>query len=204
MDFVCSQVWATSTCAGIVAIIAKKQSQATTLDWNKAILQVIDLRSFSSLWYWLFIAIAWSTVSHWVLGVPYDMVQRAMRQGGQAEIDLADLVRVNVSRQLNTAAVAGMWLIGFLFFGLTALASLAFWYKVEFAQALFLLLFPMSFVGALGISTSRLIEATNPAGDDLIAVLHRHRFYIQIIGMIAIFTTALYGMFHNLAVVRVF
>ncbi|MDO7630423.1 MAG: component of SufBCD complex, partial [Loktanella sp.] len=57
------------------------------MDWNKAILQVIDLRSFSSLWYWLFIAIAWSTVSHWVLGVPYDMVQRAKRQGGQAEID---------------------------------------------------------------------------------------------------------------------
>lgn len=68
------------------------------------------------------VAVVWSTVSHWVLGVPFDMIQRAKRHGGQAEIDLSDMVRINVNRQLTTASVAGVWLIGILFFVLSALA----------------------------------------------------------------------------------
>ena len=202
MDFVRSQVWATLTCAASVPIIEKKQSQAAALDWSKALLHVIDLGSFSSLWYWIGVAIAWSTVSHWVIGVPYDMITRAKRNGGQAEIDLADIVRINVNRQLHTAAIAGIWLIGIVFFLLTMLGALGFVYRIELAQAIFLVVFPMSFVGALSLSTSRLIAATNPEGADLIAVLLRHRLWTQIIGMIAIFFTGLYGMFQNLAVVR--
>ncbi len=173
------------------------------MDWSKAILHVIDLGSFSSLWYWIGVAVVWSTVSHWVLGVPYDMIQRAKKHGGQAEIDLADLVRVNVTRQMNATAVAGVWLIGILFFVLTMLAALGFIYRIELAQAIFLVVFPMSFVGTTSVSTSRLIAATNPEGEALYKILLRHRLWTQIIGMIAIFITGLYGMFHNLAVVRV-
>lgn len=166
-------------------------------------MHVIDLGSFSSLWYWIGVAIIWSTVSHWVLGVPYDMITRAKRHGGQAEADLHDMVRINVNRQLNVAAVAGIWLIAILFFVLSMLAALGFIYRIEVAQAIFLIVFPMSFVGALSVSTSRLIAATSPEGEALYAVLTRHRLWTQIIGMIAIFITGLYGMFHNLAVVRV-
>lgn len=166
-------------------------------------MHVIDLGSFSSLWYWIGVAIIWSTVSHWVLGVPYDMITRAKRHGGQAEADLHDMVRINVNRQLNVAAVAGIWLIAILFFALSMLGALGFIYRIEVAQAIFLIVFPMSFVGALSVSTSRLIAATSPEGAALYAVLTRHRLWTQIIGMIAIFITGLYGMFHNLAVVRV-
>ena len=137
-----------------------------------------------------------------MLGVPFDLIQRAKRHGGQADIDLTDLVRVNVNRQLTIAAVAGIWLIGFLFFVLSVLAGLGFIYRIELAQAIFLLVFPMSFVAALTLSTSRLIAATSPQGEALYAILLRHRLWTQIIGMIAIFVTGLYGMFHNLAVVR--
>lgn len=172
------------------------------MDWNNAILHVINLRSFSSIWYWIVVAVMWSTVSHWVLGVPFDLIQRAKRHGGQADIDLSDLVRINVNRQLTTAAVAGIWLIGFLFFVLSTLAGLGFIYHVELAQAIFLLVLPMSFVGAITVSTSRLIAATTPEGDALYAILLRHRLWTQLIGMVAIFITGLYGMFHNLAVVR--
>lgn len=203
MDFVGLQVWATGGCAANTTSIEKRQSQAAELDWSRAILHVIDLGSFSSLWYWIGVAIVWSTVSHWVLGIPYDLIQRAKRQGGQAETDLNDLVRINVNRQLNAAAVAGIWLIGILFFVLSMLAGLGFIYRIEVAQAIFLIVFPMSFVGALSVSTSRLIAATDPEGEALFAVLHRHRLWTQIIGMVAIFITGLYGMFHNLAVVRV-
>ncbi|MEM9756043.1 MAG: component of SufBCD complex, partial [Pseudomonadota bacterium] len=31
---------------------------------------VIDLRSFSNLWYWIVLAVFWSSASHWGLGVP--------------------------------------------------------------------------------------------------------------------------------------
>ncbi len=55
------------------------------------------MRSFSNLWYWIALAVTWSTASHWVLGVPFDMVLRARRHGGDAERDLEDMVRVNVS-----------------------------------------------------------------------------------------------------------
>lgn len=172
------------------------------MDWNNAILHVINLRSFSSIWYWIMVAVVWSTASHWVLGVPFDMIQRAKRHGGQAELDLVDMVRINVNRQLTTAAVAGVWLIGILFFALSTLAGLGFIYNIEMAQAIFLLAFPISIIGAISVSASRLIVATNPEGDALHNVLMRHRIWTQIIGMIAIFVTGLYGMFHSLAVVR--
>jgi hypothetical protein len=172
------------------------------LDWSKAILQVIDLRSFSSLWYWVLVAILWSTITNWVMGVPSDMIHRARSKGGQAAEDLADLVRINVNRQLNMAAIAGLWLLGISCFLLTTMAALGFVYGVELAQALFLLMFPLAIIGSMTLSTGRLIAATNPQGEDLYRILLRQRLWMQIIGMISIFVTALYGMFQNLAVVR--
>ena len=101
------------------------------MDWFQLITEVIDLRSFSNLWYWIGLAVVWSTVSHWVLGVPYDIVLRARRRGGQAMEDLEDLARINVNRILQ---------------------------------------------------------------------LVRHRFWTQLIGMVAIFVTAMWGMYKNLYV----
>ena len=57
-------------------------------------LEVIDLRSFSNLWYWIALAVLWSSISHWVLGVPHDMIHRARREGGQV---LADAVPVQLA-----------------------------------------------------------------------------------------------------------
>ena len=150
------------------------------LDWHQTVFELIDMRSFSNLWFWIALAVMWSTASHWVIGVPYDLVLRARRQGGQAETDLEDLVRVNVNRLLYVARVSGLWLLGFGCFFLTALAITGFAYHVEFAQAVFLLLFPMSIVG-------------------LHRRLGRHRFFTQFIGMISIFLTAMWGMFQNLS-----
>lgn len=169
------------------------------LDWHQTVFELIDMRSFSNLWFWIALAVMWSTASHWVIGVPYDLVLRARRQGGQAETDLEDLVRVNVNRLLYVARVSGLWLLGFGCFFLTALAITGFAYHVEFAQAVFLLLFPMSIVGLLSLSTARLIETEHLVGEDLHRRLGRHRFFTQFIGMISIFLTAMWGMFQNLS-----
>ncbi len=172
------------------------------MDWSQALFQLIDIASFSSLWYWIMLAVVWSSVSHWVLGVPYDLIARAKRHGGQAEQDMMDLVRINVNRMLGIARTAGIILIAFVSFALTSLAVLGFWYRVELAQAIFLIAFPLSIVGAVSLSTSRLIHAADPEGDALFAALNRHRLWTQIIGMIAIFVTAMYGMYQNLDAVR--
>lgn len=169
------------------------------MDWSKALLEVIDVGSFSALWYWIVLAVAWSMTSHWVLGVPFDMVLRAKRQNGSAQHDLEDLVGINVRRLLGLARESGPWIVGFVAFLHTALALLAFWYGIELAQAVFLVLFPLSLVGALSLSTAARIASEAPQGEALCRLLQRHRMAIQGIGMFAIFVTAIYGMFQNFA-----
>jgi hypothetical protein len=167
------------------------------LDWTTTVFEVIDMRSFSNLWYWLVLAAIWSTTSHWVLGVPYDMIQRARKNGGIAQEHLETITMINVERILYIGRVSGLWLLGLTSFLLTGLGLLAFAYDVEFAQALFLIAMPMTLVGALSLSTARLIETHNPSGAALHKRLFRHRLYTQIIGMISIFVTAMYGMYVN-------
>ena len=167
------------------------------MDWYQTLFELIDMRSFSNLWFWMVLAVVWSTASHWVLGVPYDMVLRAKRQGDQAEVDLEDMVRINVNRLLYIGQVSGLWLAGFSCFFLTLLGLTGFVYGMEFAQAVFLLAFPLSLVGMLSLSTARLIQAEGASGERLYKRLNRQRLYTQLIGMVSIFVTALWGMYQN-------
>ena len=167
------------------------------LDWTKLIFDLIDLRSFSNLWYWIALAVTWSSASHWVLGVPFDMVLRARRLGGQSEADLADIVRVNVSRILYIVEEAGHILTALVSFGLTSLILLGFVYGSEFCQALVLLLLPLSVVGMMTVSTARRIRASGDTGEALHRRLSLHRVTVQVIGMISIFITAFWGMLQN-------
>ncbi|MFT7593782.1 MAG: hypothetical protein ACI8R4_001098 [Paracoccaceae bacterium] len=170
------------------------------MNWYTSIFELIDMRSFSNLWFWIALAVAWSSASHWILGVPYDMILRARRVGGQSEMDLEDIARVNVNRLLYIGRVSGLWILGFTCFLLSGLAVLGFAYDVEFAQAVFLLGFPMSLVGLLNLSTARLIEGEGATGALLHKRLLRCRIYTQMIGTAAIFVTALWGMYQNLTI----
>ena len=170
------------------------------MDWTNTIFNVIEIRSFSNIWFWISLAVVWSSVSHWVLGVPFDMIQKARKVGGQAEIDLNVMVRINVNRLLYIGRVSGLVLLTFLAFAFTSLAILAFAYDVEFAQAVFLLAFPLTFVGGLSLSTSQIISRQQPEGEALCARLSKHRIITQFIGMVSIFITAMYGIYQNLAV----
>lgn len=172
------------------------------MSWSEIIYLLIDFGSFSSLWYWIMVAVVWSSVSHWVLGVPYDLIARARRTGGQAEADLLDMVRINVNRLLGIAQSAGLILAALLSFVLTSLIVLGFYYRVELAQAVFLIAFPLTIVGAVSLATSRKLRAADPEAAELYPMLQKHRVITQIIGMIAIFITAMYGMYQNLDAVR--
>jgi hypothetical protein len=73
-------------------------------------------------------------------------------------------------------------------------------YDVEFAQALILLVGPLGFLALLSFRTSRIIREQGVQGDDLVRKLLRHRFATQMIGVLSIFVTAMYGMYQNLYV----
>ena len=169
------------------------------MSFHQAVFEIIDMRSFSNLWYWIGLAVIWSSASHWVLGVPFDMVGRARRKGGEAVEDLEMLVSVNVRRRLVIAQTAGLWIVGLAAAALTALALLGFVYDLEFAQALFLIAFPMSLVGLLGHRTARIIVSRGETGPELWRRLSLHRFFVQLIGVVAIFVTALWGMWRLLS-----
>lgn len=171
------------------------------MDWYDSVFEVIDLRSFSNLWYWIALAVLWSSVSHWILGVPYDTILRARRKKPDTAVqDLHDLTRVNVNRILYIAEVSGSWMTLFGSAMLTALGLSAFVYGVEFAQAVFLMVLPMSILAVLSVRTARIIRAKELQDDDLIRQLLRHRFGTQLIGVASIFVTAMYGMYKNLYV----
>ncbi|MEX0303112.1 MAG: component of SufBCD complex [Leisingera sp.] len=169
------------------------------MDLFQIIYEMIELRSFSNLWYWISLAVLWSSASHWILGVPYDMVYRAQRKGGQAEQDLEDITRVNVNRVLYIAEVSGPWLVALSCFLLSALAMLGFVYLMEIAQAVFLLLFPMAVVGLISYGTARRIAQDGAAGKELRRRLAFCRLCVQFVGVVSIVVTAFWGMYQNLS-----
>ncbi|MBE0453877.1 component of SufBCD complex [Roseovarius autotrophicus] len=163
------------------------------------VFELIDLRSFSNLWFWIALAVTWSTASHWVLGVPWDMALRARRSASpEAVSDFEDMVRINTNRILFVVRESGLIMAGLVGFTLTSLLLMGFVYDNEFSQALFLLGFPLTGVGLVSLRTARAIRREAPNGEALIARLGRHRLVVQIIGMVSIFVTAMWGMYQNM------
>jgi hypothetical protein len=171
------------------------------VDWYTSVFEVIDMRSFSNLWFWIALAVMWSSASHWVLGVPWDMILRARKRGldDPAMADMEIMVAINARRILYIAQESGLLMAGFSFFVLTSVVLLGFVYDREFAQAVFLLGLPMSLVWLLSVSTASRIRDRELQGVELVNCLNRHRTYIQLIGVASIFVTAMWGMLQNMS-----
>ena len=99
------------------------------MDIYTQIFELIDMRSFSNLWFWIMLAVFWSSTSHWVLGVPWDMVTRARRAADAQKLDDVDmLVKINTRRSTSIADQTGLLVAGFGCFVLTMLLLLGFVY----------------------------------------------------------------------------
>ncbi|QPM89627.1 component of SufBCD complex [Pseudooceanicola algae] len=164
--------------------------------WD-SILELLDLRSFSNLWFWMVLGGLWIVVSHWVLGVPYGLVLTAQRDGGEAEDDLRDLLGLRVKALLRMGETAGVLSVGMISFFLTMLALLGFVYWVEFAQAVFLLLLPLVPVLLLSLRTARKLAHEQPEAETIYLRLRRLRTAVQAIGLIAVLITTTWGMYVN-------
>lgn len=170
------------------------------MDIYATIFELIDMRSFSNLWFWIALAVLWSSASHWVMGVPYDLVVRARRVGGQSERDLLDITRINGNRLIYTVEVSGIVILALSCFFFTGLATLGFFYGVEFAQAVFLLLFPLCFVMMVNLAAARRLQNHESTLEFVSKTLTRCRLYTQLIGMVAILITAVWGMHQNFTI----
>ncbi|MEL6841208.1 MAG: hypothetical protein AAFP85_18130 [Pseudomonadota bacterium] len=167
---------------------------------TETILAILQLDTFSNIWYWLAVAVTWAVVSHWVLGVPFDMIIRARRRSSEALDDLEAIVDLHVRRFIMIDDMAGTPIVGLFAFVLTVLAIAGFYYEVEFAQGVFLIGFPLCIVGAVCQHACRKYQRDPPGRENLVAELMRLRIIIQVIAMIAIFVTAFYGMYYTLSV----
>ncbi len=168
------------------------------MDWTETILRVIDLRTFTSIWYWLAVIVSWAVASHWLIGVPFDLLFRARKCGPQEIADLEAIVDVNVRRFAGLTDKAGPWLLGFIAFVLTTLGMGGFYYGFEMAQGLFVLGAPLTLVIILNVKAAYELRANPLSGPDLVSRLFNMRVWSQAIGMVAIFGTAIYGMWFNL------
>ena len=170
------------------------------MDLTQTLRDTIDLHSFSNIWFWFVLAALWSQASYFGLGVPFDLLTRARRQGGEAMTDVEMMVGINIRRMGYLMRTSGVWVLGLATFLLTMLLLLAILYRIEFAQAMALLFTPMTVLGWLTVRTARRIEREGLEGEGLIRRLMRHRIYIQLTGMVSIFVTAMWGMYTNLSV----
>lgn len=138
------------------------------------------------------------TACYWVAGVPLDMIHRARRQGGEAMQDLETLVAVNVQRLKMFSQSDRMASVGFAAFILTAITVCAFFYELEVAKGLFFLVVPISVAMVVNLYATMRLDGDPPKGRDLIKYLQRLRLLVQVIAMLAIFVTIIYGIFFSL------
>ena len=168
------------------------------MDWNDLFSRILSLRTFSNLWYWMAVCVSWMVASHWIIGVPFDMIYNARRAGGQPAQDLSALVDINARRLQGLYDTGGMILVGLVAFMLTSMAVTGFYYGMEVAQGMFFLAAPLTIVGVLNFQKSNAFLQAPPTLEDLPKRLMNLRMVIQFIGMTAIFLSATYGMYFNL------
>jgi hypothetical protein len=109
-------------------------------------------------------------------------------------------VRLKSTRLISRTRPFELAGLGISFGLFTSLALLGFWYELELAQAMFLLLFPLLLAGLLSLNSAYVITEQALHGAELCHYLKRLRFQTQLLGMISIFVAALWGMYHNFSV----
>ncbi len=159
--------------------------------------EAISLRSFSSLWYWIALAVFWIAATGRVLGISFASVNRA-RGGGLALMQLETMT--HIAAQIWSAGWQ-KWQVLWVALAAATMASLsllAFSYGIELAQAVWFLVFPYLIILALQLRLALRILGENVSDDALLKIMYRFRIKVQVIGFIFIFLTVSFAFFHLL------
>lgn len=174
------------------------------MDWTEVLPRVIELQTFASIWYWLAVIVTWSVASNWLIGVPFDVLFRA-RKYTEAEVsDLEVLVDVNVRRIIASNRTLGTAIAALLAFVLSALAMMGFYYDWEFAQGMFVLGAPLTVIVLINIRLAHQLHAAPLQGRDLVLRLFKVRLWTQVVAMVTMFFTAMYGMYYTISAQQFF
>ncbi|MCP5074685.1 MAG: component of SufBCD complex [Rhodobacteraceae bacterium] len=160
--------------------------------------EVIGSRSFASVWYWIVFALVWTRTTHWTLGVPYEDARLGRKLGGQYQVDFETMIQINTKKTLDVFDSHNVFFTAIAAFLLATIFTLGFWFRIQFMQAGFLLLFPVSLVGLLSIRLAHILEANPLHGEDLYRAYVLHRRIKQLIGAIAIMFAAFWGVSQTL------
>ena len=155
----------------------------------------ISVKSFSSIWYWIFTGIAWSMTCHYTLGVPHDMLVRAHSKGGTHADDAEALAAMQVRRLTNLFSKGGTFVVAVVAFLLAMVATFGFYYGYELAQASFMLLAPLVLVQIYMVRLAFRVKERGLVGAQLRKALTRRRFWNQVIGLFSIFLSAVLAFF---------
>lgn len=157
--------------------------------------RLIALNTFTSVWYWLAVIITWAVASNWLIGVPFDVLFRARKCAPQPLADLEGLVDINVRRIVTTNTTFGVVFTALIGFALTVLGVLSFVYQLELAQGVFILAAPLTLIVMINMRLAHQLHRVPLYGADLVRRLFVVRIWTQIVAMISMFFTAMYGMY---------
>lgn len=169
------------------------------MDWKEALTRVIDLATFTSVWYWLSVAVTWAAACNWLIGVPFDVLYRARKCADQEIKDLEALVDINVRRITKINDMAGVWLTLMLAFVLAMFGMSGFYYGFELSQGMFILGVPLTIVIAMNMRLAHQLRDAPLTGRVLVRRLFTVRLWTHVIAAISIFFTSMYGMYFSLA-----
>jgi hypothetical protein len=155
--------------------------------------EMISTRSFSSLWYWIVVALFWMLTTRQAMGLPQDMIQRAY-SGGDALDDLQTLAALQAQRLVRLWRKWQMVLVGFGALMLSLLTVLGFWYGGELAQAVWFLAAPFAVIGALNLQAAMRILVDSGQGEALLKLMFYLRFKQQVLAMVFVFVTVVFAL----------
>ena len=169
------------------------------MDWTLALARLIELNTFVSVWYWLAVIVTWSVASNWLIGVPFDVLFRARKLGEVELADLEALVDINVRRIVSMNEIFAPAFVALIAFALSALCVMSFVYRFELAQGLLALAAPLTVVVMVNMRLAHQLYAVPLTGRALVRKLFAVRLWTQIVGMLALFFTAFYGMYYAIS-----
>lgn len=174
------------------------------------LIDVLDTRSFASMWYWLLLTISWTWVSRGALGIPPELVRSQRRRKAEAigsedaeALRLLDWVSL-VAPRWQLMQDDGAVLLAVASFVLSMLAGLGFLYDLELAQALLLLVAPLMLLGWMRLRLAARLRATLaeaetgglsvPAAAGQVAdQISRHMRATLALSAVAVATAAIWG-----------
>jgi len=156
---------------------------------------ILSSPSFGSFWYWLLVAISWSQITHFSLGVGLHDVRDAVRNGGQDMKDVEDIVSINARRLTTTMQRYGTWLAAIGTFLIASMFTLGFWFDFELMQAMSLLVFGLVWASILAGRFAQRVIKQELRGEALCKGFTRLRTKKQFVGIFMIFIISFYAAY---------